>query len=63
LVDIYDALRSIRPYKNGFTHSEAAEIIIRGDGRTLPQHFEPALVQAFQKIHAEFEAIFETYGN
>jgi putative two-component system response regulator len=63
LVDIYDALRSTRPYKNGFTHSEAAEIIIRGDGRTLPQHFEPSLVQAFQGIHAEFEAIFETYGN
>lgn len=63
LVDIYDALRSTRPYKNGFTHSEAAEIIIRGDGRTLPQHFEPSLVKAFQNIHAEFEAIFETYGN
>jgi len=63
LVDIYDALRSTRPYKNGFTHSEAAEIIIRGDGRTLPQHFEPSLVQAFQGIHEEFEAIFETYGN
>jgi putative two-component system response regulator len=63
LVDIYDALRSTRPYKNGFSHSETAEIIIRGDGRTLPQHFEPTLVRAFQKIHAEFEAIFETYGN
>lgn len=63
LVDVYDALRSTRPYKNGFTHARAVEIISRGDGRTLPQQFEPRLVQAFQKIHAEFEAIFETYGN
>jgi putative two-component system response regulator len=63
LVDVYDALRSTRPYKNGFTHSRAVEIITRGDGRTLPQQFEPRLVQVFQKIHAEFEAIYETYGN
>ena len=63
LVDVYDALRSTRPYKNGFTHPRAVEIISRGDGRTLPQQFEPQLVQTFQKIHAEFEAIFETYGN
>ena len=63
LVDVYDALRSTRPYKNGFTHARAVEIITRGDGRTLPQHFEPVLVHGFQGVHAEFEAIYETYGN
>jgi putative two-component system response regulator len=63
LVDVYDALRSTRPYKNGFSHSRAVQIISHGDGRTLPQHFEPRLIQAFQKIHAEFEAIYESYGN
>jgi putative two-component system response regulator len=63
LVDVYDALRSTRPYKNGFDHQRALEIITRGDGRTLPQHFEPSLVHAFQNVHAEFEAIYETYGN
>jgi hypothetical protein len=29
----------------------------------LPQHFEPSLIHAFQIIHPEFEAIYETYGN
>jgi len=63
VVDVYDALRSTRPYKTGFTHLEAVEIMTRGDGRTLPQHFEPRLIHSFQKIHTEFEAIYETYGN
>jgi putative two-component system response regulator len=63
VVDVYDALRSTRPYKTGFTHAEAVEIMTRGDGRTLPQHFEPRLIHSFQKTHTEFEAIYETYGN
>lgn len=63
LVDVYDALRSTRPYKSGFTHSEALEIMTRGDGRTLPQHFDPQLVEAFKAVHLEFKAIYETYGN
>ena len=61
LCDIYDALRSKRPYKPAFSHATAAEIIMHGDGRTLPGHFDPALLAAFQQNHSMFHAIFEPY--
>lgn len=51
IADIYDALRSPRPYKPGFTHEEAMNIILEGDGRTEPTHFDPNVLRVFRSTH------------
>ena len=61
ICDIYDALRSKRPYKPAFDHAKSVEIMTRGDGRTQPEHFDPALLAAFKANHQSFRDIFETY--
>ena len=61
IVDQYDSLRSKRPYKAGFSHEKAVEIIARGDGRTKPEHFDPAVLDAFIQMADEFDRIFEGY--
>ncbi len=58
LVDVYDALRESRPYKRGFSHQEAFEIITKGDGRVMPSHFDPDILNVFLKRHKEFSDIF-----
>jgi putative two-component system response regulator len=58
LVDQYDALRSERTYKPAFDPRRTCEVILRGDGRTRPQHFDPVVLAAFEEAHAELEAVF-----
>jgi putative two-component system response regulator len=60
ICDIYDALRSKRPYKEPFSHEKTVDIISRGDGRTRPEHFDPAVLNEFMRIHNLFRQIFDT---
>jgi len=60
LADIYDALRSERIYKPPLTHQQATEVILNGDNRTKPEHFDPEVLNIFRKYHRTFEEIYET---
>ena len=59
LADIYDALRSERPYKPSFSHEKAVDILTVGDDRIDPHgHFDPALVALFRNENREFDRIW-----
>jgi putative two-component system response regulator len=60
VADVYDALRSPRAYKPGFTHEEAMDIILKGDGRTEPAHFDPLVLHAFKETS---ELLRNTYDS
>ena len=53
LADVYDALRSRRPYKEPMPHEKARSILLRGSG----EHFDPVVIEAFLASEREFEQI------
>ena len=57
------ALRSARPYRPAFDHEKTCSIIIDGDGRTMPGHFDPAVHAAFSDLHEKFAGIYEDSRN
>ena len=61
LCDVYDALRSERPYKPAFSHEKVMSIITEGDGRTLPEHFRPDVLKAFVDAQFEMADIFASF--
>lgn len=59
VADVYDALRSKRPYKPPFSHEKAVEIMTRGDDRINPaEHFDPRLLALFAERHQAFDEIW-----
>ncbi len=57
--DVYDALRSRRPYKPALGHPTAIHIMT-----TFSQgQFDPALLQAFSRCAPQFERIFREMGD
>jgi HD-GYP domain-containing protein (c-di-GMP phosphodiesterase class II) len=60
VADIYDALRSERPYKRGLTHDETCRTILEGDDRLDPEdHFDPKLLAIFAEHHRGMAEIWD----
>lgn len=63
IADVYDALRSPRPYKPALPHAEACRILLVGDRRTRPEHFDPELLEVFRSCEDRFDAIHEHHSD
>lgn len=59
IADVYDALRTERPYKEPFSHDKSMKIIENGSGT----HFQPDLVYAFKKRQDDFRKISIEYAD
>lgn len=59
LCDVYDALRTERPYKAALAHDDAVEIILNGDDRVRPEMFDPNLLRLFAHHHRQFDVSFD----
>jgi HD-GYP domain-containing protein (c-di-GMP phosphodiesterase class II) len=53
LCDVYDAIRSLRPYKKGLSHEITCEVIKSESGKA----FDPKIVELFMGINARFKKI------
>jgi len=58
LADVYDALRSERPYKAAMTHEKARGIL----QEERSKHFDPDVVDAFMAAEAEIETCMDEWN-
>lgn len=57
VADVYDALRSDRPYKDAQDHAQAMTRLLHGDARIGPTQFDPRVLGALQHHEAAIAAV------
>ncbi|MDO8437033.1 MAG: response regulator [Nitrosomonadaceae bacterium] len=60
IADVYDALRSRRPYKPPFAHQKALDIILNGNERVMPGHFDPQVLAVFRATASKLRKIYDS---
>jgi putative two-component system response regulator len=58
IADVYDALRSKRPYKPAFEHQKSVALILDGTRK----QFDPEIIEAFKAVEARFAEIHDQIG-
>jgi response regulator RpfG family c-di-GMP phosphodiesterase len=59
ICDVYDALRSRRPFRPALSHHAALQMMTEAS----PGQFDPALLHVFRKCAAEFDQVFQELGD
>jgi HD-GYP domain-containing protein (c-di-GMP phosphodiesterase class II) len=54
IADVYDALRSKRPYKEEWTHEKSVQEIVKNSGLA----FDPRVVQVFLQLAKQFDEVY-----
>jgi putative two-component system response regulator len=57
VADVYDALRSERPYKDAQDHGQAMAALLEGDDRIDPAQFDPRVLDALRRHEAAIAAV------
>ena len=63
LVDAFDALVSERPYKKAYTYDATRKVLTEGDGRVMPEHYDPQLLHLFVENYHLFIDIHKRMKN
>lgn len=58
ICSVYDALRSPRSYRQGFTHEHAVKIMLNVDKALPVGHFDPRIRTIFKNNHQVFDSIY-----
>jgi putative two-component system response regulator len=59
IADVYDALRSRRPYKEPMSHEKSLGIILKDTGT----HFDPTLAGIMERCSKDFLDVSKTLGD
>lgn len=56
VVDVYDALRSKRPYKEAFSHEKSISLVMEG----VETQFDPQIIAAFKNVEEKCALVYDS---